>query len=217
MAESRAPQRGYGGRSAQDRRAERRARLLDAGLQLFGTEGYVATSIERLCAEAGVSTRNFYQEFNGREALLIALHERITQRAFTAAAETLADAADDPFEQRVSRAMHAYISSTSTDPRSTRVAYVELIGVSATVEHHRLAWRERICAFIESEARRAVERGEIADREFHYIAVALIGAVNELVHDWETHGRKVSLDRLCAELTHIVVAAVTTTTEQNDR
>ena len=50
-----APRRGYGGRSAAERRAERRERLLAAGLELFGTRGYAATSIERLCAAASVS------------------------------------------------------------------------------------------------------------------------------------------------------------------
>lgn len=213
----RTPTRGYAGRSAQERRAERRERLLDAGLELFGTEGYAATSIERLCTTAGVSTRNFYQEFTGREALLIALHERITQQAFTAAAEALAAAEDEVFAQRVSRVMRAYIGTTSTDPRRTRVAYVELIGVSAAVEHHRLAWRARIAAWVEAEGKRAVQRGEVPDRDFHHISVALIGAVNELVYDWETHERPVPLERLCAELTHLIVAAVTTPWELEEQ
>lgn len=33
--------------------------LLRAGLELFGTRGYAATSIAALCSEASVSTRNF--------------------------------------------------------------------------------------------------------------------------------------------------------------
>src|SRR3954468_8883804 len=44
------PARVYGGRSAADRRAERRERLLAAGLELIGNDGYAATSIEKLCA-----------------------------------------------------------------------------------------------------------------------------------------------------------------------
>src|SRR5919198_3030469 len=65
-------ERRYRGRLPGERRAERRRRLLDAGLELFGTVGYRGTSIERLCAQAGVTTRHFYQEFPGREALLAA-------------------------------------------------------------------------------------------------------------------------------------------------
>ena len=49
--------RTYGGRSAADRRAERRERLLEAGLALFGTDGYATSSIEKLCTHAGTTGR----------------------------------------------------------------------------------------------------------------------------------------------------------------
>ena len=70
-------ERRYRGRLPDERRADRRRRLLDAGLELFGTVGYHGTSIERLCAQAGVTARHFYQEFSGREALLAALFGEI--------------------------------------------------------------------------------------------------------------------------------------------
>lgn len=203
------PTRTYAGRSALERRAERRDRLLEAAVDLFGTDGYAATSIERLCTRAGVSTRNFYQEFAGREALLMALHEQVTQRAFVAAAEVLADADDEPLRTRIRLAMRAWLRTTSADPRWTRIAYVELVGVSATVEQHRLAWRARLAAWLEAEARRAIERGEATDRDYHYVAIGFIGAVNETLYDWETHGRPVPLDTICDELSRIIVAAVT--------
>src|SRR6266536_445680 len=50
-----AVERRYRGRLPDERRAERRRRLLGAGLELFGTVGYHGTSIERLCAQAGVN------------------------------------------------------------------------------------------------------------------------------------------------------------------
>lgn len=209
MSTAPVPTRHYAGRSAQDRRADRRDRLIEAAVELFGSEGYQATSIEKLCARAGVSTRNFYQEFGGREALLIALHELINDRAFTAAAAALADADDEPLEPRIRRGVHAYLSTTSTDPRWTRIAYVELVGVSPAVEAHRIEVRARLCDWLESEARRAVLRGEATDRDFHYVAVGFIGAVNETLYAWETHGRPEPLDTITGELTRLVVAALT--------
>jgi AcrR family transcriptional regulator len=71
------PGRVYGGRSEPQRRAERRGRLLAAGLELFGTEGWGGTTIERLCTSAGVATRSFYEEFSSREALLLAVFEDV--------------------------------------------------------------------------------------------------------------------------------------------
>ncbi|MCQ0016032.1 TetR/AcrR family transcriptional regulator [Actinomadura madurae] len=126
-----APRRSYGGRSAEERRAERRERLLAAGLELFGTRGYAATSIERLCATASVSTRNFYEEFSGREELLTTLHRGINERAAEAVSAAYAEAADAGLPTRVERAVRAFVTATASDPRRARIAFVEVIGVSA--------------------------------------------------------------------------------------
>jgi AcrR family transcriptional regulator len=206
---TRAPRRHYGGRSDAQRRAERHERLMEAGLELFGSEGYAATSIERLCATASVSTRNFYEEFPGREALLVALHDRISTLAMESALAALAGFEDCPLSERVAKMVRAYISTTSSDPKWTRLAYVEVVGVSPAVEQHRLEWRDRVIDFLVSEANRAVERGEAAPRDFHLTAVAFIGAVNELVYYWTMHDRSTPLDDLCREVTRLAVAAIT--------
>lgn len=206
---TRTPRRHYGGRSDEQRRAERHERLMAAGLELFGSEGYSATSIERLCATASVSTRNFYEEFPGREALLMALHDRITRRAMENALAALTGCEEHPLRERVAKMVRAYITTTSSDPKWTRLAYVEVVGVSTTVEQHRMTWRERIIDFLVNEAERAVGRGEAAARDFHLTAVAFIGAVNELVYYWSTHNRVRPLDDLCDEVTRLAVAAIT--------
>jgi AcrR family transcriptional regulator len=204
-----AARRGYAGRSAEQRRSDRRERLLTAGLELFGTEGYQATTIERLCAAANVSTRNFYEEFGSREQLLLTLHDQITVRAAQALLESLAGTENSSLEVRIGKAVRAYLKVTSTDPRWARICYVEVIGAGESVQKQRIEWRERIGAFLVAEAERAVTRGEGRKREFWLSAMALIGAVNELVHYWSTTGRQVPLDDICDELTRLGVAILT--------
>lgn len=202
------PRRNYGGRSAEERRADRRERLLAAGLELFGTRGYAATSIERLCATASVSTRNFYEEFTGREELLLTLHKDINERA----AAALAAAFDDPgagLPARVERAVRAFVTVTASDPRWARIAFVEIIGVSAELERHRLSWRARWEDTLVALAREAVERGEAVDRDYRLTMIAMIGAVNNLVHHWSVRDEDVPLDAITAELTRLILAAVT--------
>ncbi|HEY3753757.1 MAG TPA: TetR/AcrR family transcriptional regulator [Pseudonocardiaceae bacterium] len=190
---------------------------MTAALELFGTEGYPATSIERLCARANVSTRNFYEEFASREALLIALHDHITQQAFDAVMTAVNEVIDAPTAVRLDRAIDAYIGTTSSDPRWTRIAYVEVVGVSAAVERHRLAWRAKLAQLIEGEAALAAQRGEAARRDFGLTATAFIGAVNELVYHWSIHGRQVPLDAIRGELTRLALAAFEVTPSANDR
>ncbi len=180
---------------------------MTAGLELFGGEGYGTTSIERLCAHAGVSTRNFYEEFAGREDLLMRLHDRILEQAVTEVIGALEQADDAPLTTRLDGAIRAFVTTTATDPRWARLAFVEIIGVSDAVEAHRLAWRDRWCDFLVAEAERAVSRGEAESRDFRLGAVGLIGAVNELVHHYSIGGgRDGSLDDVIAEILRFAIA-----------
>ncbi|HCU48729.1 MAG TPA: TetR/AcrR family transcriptional regulator, partial [Micromonosporaceae bacterium] len=163
--------RSYGGQTVEQRRAQRRERLIASALDLFGTEGYQAVSIEKLCAAAGVSTRNFYQEFTGREELLTAVHGLITAEAVGAVGTVLSEMEDEPLAKRIGAAVTEYIRVTAEDPRRAKVAYVEVVGVSHAVEEHRLAWRETWSQLMEAEAQRAMARGEASDRDFHLSTV----------------------------------------------
>lgn len=198
--------RRYRGRSAADRRAERREQLLEAGLELFGTHGYAATSIEKLCSTAGVSTRNFYEEFASREALLIALHDRAVERGMDGMVAKLDELEDATLTERIEAAASHYISATASDQRWARVSYVELIGVSPAVEEHRLRWRERLAQFIVSEANRAAARGEAQARDFYLSAISIIGAVNELIYHCSLSSSDVSLESVITEVRRLAGA-----------
>ncbi|EPJ39818.1 hypothetical protein STAFG_3128 [Streptomyces afghaniensis 772] len=77
----RAPTGRYGGKTAEERQAERRRRFLDAALQLFGdTPGFRATTVAALSEAAGLSTRQFYEEFRTLEDVLAALRRTVAAR-----------------------------------------------------------------------------------------------------------------------------------------
>jgi len=57
----------------QQRSLDRRNRIEDAALDLFGTHGYEATSIEDIAARAGVPVGGFYHHFRSKRQLLLSL------------------------------------------------------------------------------------------------------------------------------------------------
>lgn len=73
------PRRKYAGKDAQTRQAERRDKLVQAGMTLFGRDGFAATSIDALCAEAGLTKRYFYESFASSEELLTQTYKVATQ------------------------------------------------------------------------------------------------------------------------------------------
>ncbi|MQA12822.1 MAG: TetR family transcriptional regulator [Pseudonocardiaceae bacterium] len=141
--------RHYGGRSAQQRRSDRRARLLVAALDLIGTQGYAAATVEALCGAARVSTRTFYEEFGGRTccwpcttgpprpASPPSPSARSNGRRVAARTDTPPRA---PLPRR-----------GGLGPAAGARGLVEVVGVSTRVGYHRLVWRRRIIGFLEAE------------------------------------------------------------------
>lgn len=64
--------------------------ILDAAERVFIKQGYGETSLRQLMAAAEVSTTAFYARFDSKEAVLIALVERLLGGLFRAEAEALA-------------------------------------------------------------------------------------------------------------------------------
>ncbi|MFI7705298.1 TetR/AcrR family transcriptional regulator [Nonomuraea sp. NPDC049480] len=75
------------GRTQDQRRAETRARLIDAAADLFARKGFHAVSAEAVADAADRTTGALYNHFGGKEGLLLALLEVWKEEA---AAELLA-------------------------------------------------------------------------------------------------------------------------------
>ncbi len=61
--------------------AETRNRLLDAGRDVIRAKGYTATTVDDICAAAGVSKGAFFHHFESKERLGVAAIERFEARA----------------------------------------------------------------------------------------------------------------------------------------
>jgi AcrR family transcriptional regulator len=180
-----APARRYGGKSGQERADERREQLMAAGLALFGTEGYAAASVERICGEAGLIPRYFYESFRSREDLLVAVYDRIIDETEQRVRTTLLAGPPDP-TARMARALRAFVGSYLDDPRRGRVVCLEVVGVSADLERHRREDLWLFAGIIDAEIRALARAGLLPKRDSRYGARALAGAMNELIIEWLT-------------------------------
>lgn len=191
--------RRYAGQSPEARRDERRARLLAAAVEHFGSDGYAGTSIERLCADARVSTRGFYELFDSREALLRAVFDHIVDQARARVLRVLETAPGDPLEL-AKAGIRAFLDAYTDDPRSARIALVECVGVSPELERHRREATRGFARIIEMQADMMVAQGLLPRRSYRLTALALAGAINELVVDRLHQDRPPDVDEVAAEL-----------------
>lgn len=197
--------RRYGGRDAGQRQAERRARLLAAGLELFGTEGYAASSVKQVCAEAGLTQRYFYESFTEREQLLRAVYDE--QAALVrAAVETAVAAAGEQVESRIRAGLTALIDTMSADRRRARVMVIEIVGVSPELETRR---REVLHAFVRYIAALVPEEAEtLAPHQLETGVMVLVGGVNEVLVDQTLGYRSATTPELVDIITALFMGGI---------
>ncbi|GEM30508.1 hypothetical protein NN3_15150 [Nocardia neocaledoniensis NBRC 108232] len=199
----------YGGRSADERQAERRARFREAGLEAFGAgAGYRHTRLADLCQAAGLSTRQFYQEYDTLEDLLGELHLHLDGIVEQHVLDEVARVDDLPLAARAGAMVRAYLSYVTRDPRCARIAFVEIAGVSARMDaqrrQSRARWVDRMCALFESFA----GRGELAPRDYRLTAATFVGAVDGLMRDWTAGWVDATVDQLTDELLRMLLGAL---------
>lgn len=179
--------RTYAGESASDRSGRRRRQLLDAGLELFGTAGYRATTVRLLCREARVSDRYFYEQFDSTEDLLVAVYDECTSRLEAAALTALGDGAGEVGDL-ARRGLDAFLALVEDDPRLARVVWFEVLGVSTRVESTYLSRMQRFGHLMLGVLADRDDTADLPDAARELMASAAVGAVSNAVVTWSITG-----------------------------
>lgn len=198
------------GRTVEERRAVRRARLLDAALELFGSQGYSATTIAEVCALSGVTSRYFYEEFGDRDEMLVALYDRelgrCTDQVFAAAVlGSLTDVSTDAeVEVIITGRLRAFVNAVLDDPRVARVLLLETGNRSSALERRRRDTHRQMAAFIAGvfDPTRSVERN------WRIVTLSLVGAIVEVLADFTLSGvaDRPSREEVIDHLAEIILA-----------
>lgn len=192
--------RQYGGVSAQERRAVRRERLLEAGLRLFGAPGGERVTMTAICAEAGLTERYFYESFRDRDELLLEVIERVAGEVRDTTVAVLAGVEGDA-GARARAAIAAFVDILTTDPRKGHVAMV----ASAAAEPFRTRRSELLRRF----ARLVAEESKLlyGDRAWssphdEVTALLFVGGLAELLTAWLSGDIEVPPDMIVDAATH---------------
>jgi AcrR family transcriptional regulator len=116
--------RAYGGVPAEQRRAQRRAALVAAGLEIIGSQGTDRLTVAGLCARARLNERYFYESFAGLEDVLTAVLDHVVGEVTTAIVAAVTSAPDEA-RAKARAAIGAAIETVTDDPRLSRVLFAE--------------------------------------------------------------------------------------------
>jgi hypothetical protein len=116
--------------------------------------------------------------------VLLAVHAQVIELALRGTGEALAATAEAPVRERIVAAVDGYLRTIMTDLRRARISFVEVVGASPAVEEQRIAFRELLISSVVGVGEAAVARGELARKDFRFVGLCFIGAVNTVVYDW---------------------------------
>ena len=103
--------------------AERKAALVDAAMVVFSAEGYQASTMDAVAAEAGVTKPVLYQHFPSKRELFLHLLSDVADRMRSVVVEAVS-AATSPHQQ-VQFGFRAYFDFVSSYPDEFRLLFGE--------------------------------------------------------------------------------------------
>jgi AcrR family transcriptional regulator len=137
MTESHAD-RAYKGVRPDERRAIRRERLIETGLDCLADDGLSGVSVRSICARARLTPRYFYESFTDLDELLIAVVDAVAAEIAAASLAAIAEAPDD-LEAQVRAAIGAGYAVVAGDRRKANAILVAAAGHGPLVDRrHRI-------------------------------------------------------------------------------
>jgi AcrR family transcriptional regulator len=191
--------RPYRGVEAADRLAQRRQRLLEAGLDILGSRSDLAElTVRGICRQAGVTPRYFYESFSDKDDFVASVYDWVI--ADIAASTQAAVAAARPKDQ-ARAAMTNIVRTIVGDPRVGRLlfgsdlAYPVLARkrVEAGELMAMLTRQQAVTTFQVSENERVKAAGYF-----------VVGGVVQTISAWLSGGVNLEPDRLVDQLASII-------------
>jgi AcrR family transcriptional regulator len=106
-----------------DVQRHQKARILAAVVEIVSDHGYEEVAVRRVARLAGVSTRTFYEHFDGKEDCFLRTHESVVRQI----ASRLRRSQDGltEWEERLGALLEALASVVAEEPQAARLALVE--------------------------------------------------------------------------------------------
>ena len=194
--------RSYGGVTAAERVATRRASLLESCRSVIGREGVAAVTVEAVCAESSLGKRYFYESFATRDDLLLAVADAFYEDLRAHIRATIAGVEE---VRRPRVVVEALVALLAGEERLARL-YVEspAVPVLAARRHRAI---DDYTVFIATEVFAGLPRGSRARARRLLATRLLVAGTTELIADWLAGEAEGKVGDLVAAITALGAAA----------
>ena len=188
--------RSYRGMTPEQRTAQRRTRFLEAGLNVFGNEGFHAATVRRICKEAGLTDRYFYESYSSMEELLVEVYERCLKSILARLQESLSSIPHETFpEQMISALLNDFFAEME-DPRVAKVCMFEAEGVSDHMHSMYNDYIRRFVMILMGASRAYVKNWPLSAEETEVLGNAVVGGIIQATRNWALNNYHLSRESM---------------------
>ncbi|MGL5443399.1 MAG: TetR/AcrR family transcriptional regulator, partial [[Mycobacterium] stephanolepidis] len=174
----------WGGRTAAERRAERRTRLVAAAQEIWAEQGWAAVTMRGVCSRTSLNDRYFYDDFADRDDLLAVVWDGMRDELIARISDIVGENPDRPPLDTLRKTIALVVERVSTDPGWAEIMFVRHIG-SAVLEQRRTDLLHQATAVLMTAAEPYLVRN--VDRiGFRIDTLVGIGGFSELINAWRS-------------------------------
>lgn len=190
--------RSFRGLSLEERQNERREKLIEAGLQIYGTQGFFSVTVRDICSEAKLTERYFYESFKRSEELFKTVYLRLIDELQKNILHAIMQSQLTQPDKMVEAGLKGLFTSLQNDPRMARILFIDAILVH---EMHGHAIYDTMASF--DRMTRAFftllfPKENSTHLKLPLIATGLNGYVTHIATRWVMGGFKEPIDEVTA-------------------
>ncbi|BBF77026.1 TetR/AcrR family transcriptional regulator [Acinetobacter ursingii] len=185
-------ERQFKGLSLTERKHARREKLIEAGIETYGIQGFFSVTVKDVCNEAKLTERYFYESFKKSEDLFQTIFLKLIETLQQNVMQSVMQAAPDPAKM-IDAGLGALLRTLKDDPRLARIIYIDAMLVQelhnqATIQETMLRFDRMIQAFVML----MMPNLQRSEQEVSLIATGLNGYVTQIAIRWVMGGFKQS-------------------------
>jgi TetR/AcrR family fatty acid metabolism transcriptional regulator len=166
----------------QVRSLARHERILEAALQVFSRKGYRDASVDDIAAESDTSKGGVYFHFPNKQAIFLALLDRMAALLRSRVEEAIA-AERDPV-RKADIALQVVLRTFGSHRTLARLFFVDALGAGREFNQRMAELRAEFAALIQRHLDEAIRQGAIPPVDTTVAARVWFGAINEVVTAW---------------------------------
>ena len=210
-------ERQFKGLSLSERKQMRREKLIEAGIETYGTHGFFAVTVKDICNEAKLTERYFYESFKKSEQLFQTIFLKLIDELQHNVMQAIMQASSDPHKM-IDAGLRALLTTLKDNPRMARISYIDAMLVQEL--HNQATIHETMTRFdrmIQAFVMLMMPQINRSEREISLVATGLNGYVTQIAIRWVVSGFKQSFEEVLTSSRIVFISLLETFSDPNAR